>query len=438
MTFGNDEWEHLKGKKVIFIHHGSAPGGAPTSLRNLCDGLLRQVPELNIQVACAFSPMIPFFRECKGLVVKQYIGLPVNAGKKLIGFSPLWHLPTMLNMILQFLLSPRVIAQETSWLKNEKPDLVHLNSSVLWTSAIAANRLGVPVIWHIRETLKGGRWNIRRRLYSRFITSTASAIIAICAQNAKQLSTRGQERAAIVYNGINLNDYAPDRFDKAEARHHFNLPDDAFLVLSLGGDSPQKGLWQICRALNNSSEDIHLVLAGATHASKQEAISPLTKAKWTTEDILVKLGVLQNHTWQYTQRAEQSARKVKDRIHKVGFSQDVPRLLAACDVLVFGGTTPHFPRPVYEAWAMGKPIIAFNNAVLQAEVDHGINGLLVPRDDVSALSEALKTVKNDPNLAKRLGQNGKRKALSRFDQSANTKAVLNIYSKILSSLKKKD
>ena len=48
------------------------------------------------------------------------------------------------------------------------PDLVHLNSSTLAPAALGCARVGVPIVWHIREPLARGYLGIRRGLIRRF------------------------------------------------------------------------------------------------------------------------------------------------------------------------------------------------------------------------------------------------------------------------------
>jgi glycosyltransferase involved in cell wall biosynthesis len=111
--------------------------------------------------------------------------------------------------------------------------------------------------------------------------------------------------------------------------------------------------------------------------------------------------------------------------------EDVAPLIAASDVLVFGGTIPHFARPVYEAWLMKRPVIAFDTPVMRAEIDDSEDGLLVPRDSAERLVASVRAIDEDRPRAQRLGEKGHGKALMRIDNERNVQTVISIYRRLL-------
>src|SRR5205807_2159846 len=91
-------------------------------------------------------------------------------------------------------------------LKEEKPILVHLNSSTLVIAALAAKSLAIPLIWHIREPLSKGYLVIRRALLRYAIGSLPDQIIAISQHDAAQLGNSfPKERLTVVHNFVNFN-----------------------------------------------------------------------------------------------------------------------------------------------------------------------------------------------------------------------------------------
>jgi glycosyltransferase involved in cell wall biosynthesis len=56
-----------------------------------------------------------------------------------------------------------------------------------------------------------------------------------------------------------------------------------------------------------------------------------------------------------------------------------------------------------EGMAMAKPIVATERAILRDYVEDGVDALLVPPEDPSALREAIARVLSDRELAERLG-----------------------------------
>ena len=56
-------------------------------------------------------------------------------------------------------------------------------------------------------------------------------------------------------------------------------------------------------------------------------------------------------------------------------------------------------------------------------VDDNVHGILVPPADVSSMADAIETLARDPELRARMGREGRRRVLERFNLWTNT-AVL--------------
>jgi glycosyltransferase involved in cell wall biosynthesis len=96
-------------------------------------------------------------------------------------------------------------------------------------------------------------------------------------------------------------------------------------------------------------------------------------------------------------------------------TSDVPRFLAAIDVLAVPSRDEGLPRVVLEAMAMRVPVVASNVGGIPEAVEAGRSGLLVPPDDPDALAAALARVLEDETLASSLGEAGRRRVLDDFD-----------------------
>jgi colanic acid/amylovoran biosynthesis glycosyltransferase len=91
---------------------------------------------------------------------------------------------------------------------------------------------------------------------------------------------------------------------------------------------------------------------------------------------------------------------------------DKSRLFRAADVLIQSsrvlpsGRTEGMPTVVLEALSHALPVIATTTGGVPELLKHGRDGWLVPPDDVSTLASALGTLRDDPALRQRLGQQG--------------------------------
>jgi len=89
-------------------------------------------------------------------------------------------------------------------------------------------------------------------------------------------------------------------------------------------------------------------------------------------------------------------------------ASNVADTLAESDVcLGIFGTTPKtqrvIPNKVYEAMAMGKPLITADTPAARGLLRHKVNALLVPVGDPQAIADAILDLMRDPALCSRLG-----------------------------------
>jgi glycosyltransferase involved in cell wall biosynthesis len=105
------------------------------------------------------------------------------------------------------------------------------------------------------------------------------------------------------------------------------------------------------------------------------------------------------------QPLEQQARALGlgDRFVFAGFARDIPRVVSAFDLSVFPSLWEGTPLTVFEALAMGKPIVATDADGLVDVLTHDHDALIVPRRDRAALANAIVRTMDEPALRARLG-----------------------------------
>jgi glycosyltransferase involved in cell wall biosynthesis len=112
-------------------------------------------------------------------------------------------------------------------------------------------------------------------------------------------------------------------------------------------------------------------------------------------------------------------------------NHELPILYKLMHVLVLPSLFEGVPRAVMEASAMGIPAVVTNVRGNREAVEPGRNGLLVPHGDVPALAEAIVELLADHERACRLGQQGRRMALERFDERLVFDRVKKEYARLL-------
>jgi glycosyltransferase involved in cell wall biosynthesis len=101
------------------------------------------------------------------------------------------------------------------------------------------------------------------------------------------------------------------------------------------------------------------------------------------------------------------------RAHELGIAERVtflgsqPRrrvveLFRAADAAILSSSWENFPHTVVEALAVGTPVLAMEAGGVSEVVQDGVNGLLVPAGDSSALAEAVRRYFSDVELRERL------------------------------------
>jgi glycosyltransferase involved in cell wall biosynthesis len=94
---------------------------------------------------------------------------------------------------------------------------------------------------------------------------------------------------------------------------------------------------------------------------------------------------------------------------------ELPECYRAADVFVFPSVWEEaFGVPVIEAMACGLPVVATRGGAFREIVEEGQTGLLVPRGDAAALSDAICQLLADPEGAAAMGQRGRARVLERF------------------------
>jgi glycosyltransferase involved in cell wall biosynthesis len=105
------------------------------------------------------------------------------------------------------------------------------------------------------------------------------------------------------------------------------------------------------------------------------------------------------------QPLEQQARALglADRFVFGGFARDVARIVSAFDISVFPSLWEGTPLTVFEALAMGEPIVATDADGLVDVLTHEHDAIIVPRRDAPALAAAIIRTIDEPATRERLG-----------------------------------
>jgi glycosyltransferase involved in cell wall biosynthesis len=106
---------------------------------------------------------------------------------------------------------------------------------------------------------------------------------------------------------------------------------------------------------------------------------------------------------------------LQNRVHWLGFRNDVPILMAACDIIVHASTEPEpCARMAVEGQLAQKPVIATAAGGMFEIVEDGVTGRLSIPGDALSLATAIRELLADPTTAHKLAKQGRDSAQVKF------------------------
>lgn len=118
---------------------------------------------------------------------------------------------------------------------------------------------------------------------------------------------------------------------------------------------------------------------------------------------------------------------VSDRVQLLGWVDNPRDYLAQCDVFVMPSRSEGFPLAMVEAMLAARPVIATRVGSMPEAVIDGETGLLIEKNDVAGLVQALHNLRDRPDQRYRLGQQARNKAVAHFTVTAMTTSYQNLW-----------
>lgn len=397
---------------ILFVHHRSELGGAPASLSYLIQQLDRS--RFTPHVYCPAGPAAQLFEDAGAIVHRG----PVAA------FTHIWASTykgrRWLLLGRELLKLPAHVIGYRRVLRRHRFGLVHVNDSPLVVAAWLADRKGVPVIWHLRSALPNGS-DLRSRLVRRAVDRFGSASIAIT-QDVADVFDVGSE---VIPNPVDLEKFRPG--DVREARESLGLPLGEPIVTFFGFIYPSKGFRDFIEAAAllraRGVEARYLIVGGPVRGT--------AFFKTATGRIVRLLDLARDYDLESREMVSELG--LDGVVQFLSFTSETPQLYRASDVVVSPSRGPELGRPVIEASACGRALVASGSLSGAGIVRPAETGLLVPQRSPDVLAVALERLLRDDELRTRLGANARRYAEQRFDSSRNAERVMAVYDRVLAA-----
>jgi glycosyltransferase involved in cell wall biosynthesis len=98
---------------------------------------------------------------------------------------------------------------------------------------------------------------------------------------------------------------------------------------------------------------------------------------------------------------------LETQVRFLGFRRNIPDLLSASDIFCLFSHREGLPKCIMEAMAAGKPVIASDVRGNRDLIKDGVNGLLVPINDIGATKNAILNLINNEKLSESMGLQAK-------------------------------
>jgi glycosyltransferase involved in cell wall biosynthesis len=299
----------------------------------------------------------------------------------------------------------------SAMIRRWRPRVVHTHLAKAGAlGRLAAQRAHVPVVVHtfhghvLQEyfsTLKNSAFAAAERA----LAARTDALVAVAPWVRDELLAMGigtEDMWHVVPVGVDLEPLLRSRVSAKTARTRLGLPLDGPIVGCVGrlvAIKDHETFFESAVRVAQAVPDATFVLAG--DGELRERLQSLARAL---------LG---------------------DRVKFLGWVDDLPTLYGAFDVVALTSRLEGTPVALIEASASGTPVVATNVGGVSDVVRDGNTGLLVPPRDPVAVAANVVTLLQDPEGARRMGEEGARWVQGRFSDRRLADDLSGLYRELL-------
>ncbi len=287
-------------------------------------------------------------------------------------------------------------------------DVIYANTQkALVVGALASFLSRRSLVYHLHDILSLEHFSkTNRRIAVTLANRFASLVIAnsIASKTAFIEAGGRADITEIVYNGFDSKLYQSNETDVKQLRHELGL-EDKFIIGHFSRLSPWKGQHILIDAVFQSSPEVTAILVGDALFGEQNYVQQLHQQ-------VAKLGL-------------------ENRVKFLGFRDDIPQLMSACDLVAHTSTAPEpFGRVIVEAMLCGKPVIAAKAGGAMEIVTHSVDGFLVTPNQPQKLAEVINTCVREVEKTTILANNARMSAIARFDIEVINTQISNLLNRL--------
>ncbi|MCB0165115.1 MAG: glycosyltransferase family 4 protein [Anaerolineae bacterium] len=299
----------------------------------------------------------------------------------------------------------RLLPKLVQLLKSYKPDIVHFYFKISFLGRIAARLAGVPIIicnevdmaWEEYGFGIGLMAHVKRRM-----DFLAHKVIA-CSNAVRDYWDRNNSnKYAVIYLPIDMAKFTKQNISANGASFKNN-------------DYPVMGM-------------VSRIYPGKGHEYLLKAMPKIRQSIPNAKLKIVGTGPLMSEL-----QSLSNSLNLNGAVEFTGFIEDLSAELSAMDLFILPSLTEGFPLSIMEAMATGLPVAATPVGGIPEMIEPGETGMLFPTKNPDALADAVVEILRDPENAKRMGQQGRQKAIKQYSPEIYIKQLDELYQELLTT-----
>lgn len=213
----------------------------------------------------------------------------------------------------------------------------------------------------------------------KFCSQFCDEIVTINQEDYQMAREKMKAQSVRYIHGIGVDTSRLNRVDcQNDIRRELSLPEDSFLVLSIGELSQRKNQKTIIKSIAQLNDPgIHYIVCG-------------------------KGGLLDGLQ---TLAADL---EISERVHFLGYRMDVVDICSQSDIFAMPSYQEGLPVAALEAMYCGLPLVASNIRGLVDLMENGVTGYLCDPDDVDAFAAAILKLRLDAGLRENMAEKNRK------------------------------